>query len=213
MVDPTLGGTAWITDDRRLAPWSIEDRSPIPVPTVTLDGLIEKGVIEPDRVGLLWIDAQAHEGHVLRGAGTLIERGVPIVLEWCPEELELVGDPEAIEAAAASQYTHFVDMRPPPGTPGFELRPATALGRYAATYESTGGRNFTDLLLMRLEPAVASRLNVSEVLRGRRRLQADSAAGSASDPRSREELGADEWRAHKLARRQAKEALQRERGS
>jgi FkbM family methyltransferase len=197
MVDPTAGGTAWIADDPGLAPWSLEARSPVPVPTVTLDSYVEEGVIDPDRVGLLWIDAQAHEGHVLRGAGRLIERGVPIVLEWSPQELELVGDPKPIEDAAASQYTHFVDMRPPPGTPSFELRPGSALGKYAATYERAGGRNFTDLLLLRLDPAVASRLNVAEVLRGRRR----------------EELDADEWRERKRARREEKEALQRERGS
>ena len=34
-----------------------------------------------DAVGLVWIDTEGHEGHVLAGAASLVDRGVPIVLE------------------------------------------------------------------------------------------------------------------------------------
>jgi FkbM family methyltransferase len=50
------------------------------VEAVTLDGLIERGMIDPELVGLLWVDAPKHECNVLNGATTLIETGVPIVM-------------------------------------------------------------------------------------------------------------------------------------
>jgi FkbM family methyltransferase len=50
------------------------------VPAVTLDGLVARGVIDPDGVGLLWIDAPFHEAKVLAGASTLLDDGVPLVM-------------------------------------------------------------------------------------------------------------------------------------
>ncbi len=50
----------------------------------TLDSLVQAGHIDPDAVGLLWIDAQGHEPHVLRGAGALLAAQVPVVIEYCP---------------------------------------------------------------------------------------------------------------------------------
>jgi FkbM family methyltransferase len=55
---------------------------------VTLDHLVASGVIDADRVGMLWIDVEGHEGHVLGGAGALTERGTPIVFEFDPTALE-----------------------------------------------------------------------------------------------------------------------------
>lgn len=50
----------------------------------TLDSFVHAGAIEPSTVGLLWIDAQGHEPHVLRGATEILNAGVPVVLEYCP---------------------------------------------------------------------------------------------------------------------------------
>lgn len=53
-------------------------------PCRTLDSFVASGDIDPPAVGLLWIDAQGHEPHVLRGATSLLEAGVPVVAEYCP---------------------------------------------------------------------------------------------------------------------------------
>jgi FkbM family methyltransferase len=63
------------------------DAPTIVVDSVSLDQLAERGVFRPEEVGVLWIDAEGHEPHVLRGASTLIERGTTIVIEYNPELL------------------------------------------------------------------------------------------------------------------------------
>ena len=57
----------------------------IEVPARTLDSLPE---ITPDEIALIWLDVQGHEGHVLDGAGALLDAGVPIVTEYWPYGLE-----------------------------------------------------------------------------------------------------------------------------
>jgi FkbM family methyltransferase len=49
------------------------------VEAVTLDGLVARGAINPERVGLLWMDTQGHEASVLQGASKLLEVSVPLV--------------------------------------------------------------------------------------------------------------------------------------
>jgi FkbM family methyltransferase len=54
------------------------------VPAVTLDSLVREGVIEPETVGLVWVDAAGAEGLVFRGASALLKRAVPIVMAVRP---------------------------------------------------------------------------------------------------------------------------------
>lgn len=49
-----------------------------------LDAFVDDGVIDPSDIGLLWIDAQGHEPHILRGAQRVLDAKVPVVLEYCP---------------------------------------------------------------------------------------------------------------------------------
>jgi FkbM family methyltransferase len=126
---------------------------------VTLDRLVESGVIDADDVGMLWIDAEGHEGHVLGGASALVTLGVPIVLEFDPDALGRRGDIETIYEVAGKSYTHFVDLRrrnPDPNEPRFQLRPVTELSGLAARFldQSLPG-SYTDLLLLRLDPQKA----------------------------------------------------------
>jgi FkbM family methyltransferase len=73
-------GASWIAVDRdkirkaqaaRAEPAEI---GVVDVETVTLDGLTDAGLIDRERLGMVWIDVEGHEGHVLEGAGTLAER-------------------------------------------------------------------------------------------------------------------------------------------
>lgn len=123
----------------------------------TLDRLCESGVIDPDRVGLIWLDAEGHEGHVLSGAQALVERGVPLVMEFHPKRLGRSGELARIEDVAARCYTHFVDLRRvpvEPGQPRLRLRAVADLPELAATLlDPEISWSFTDMLLLRLEDA------------------------------------------------------------
>ena len=101
------------------------------VPLTTLD---EAGR-DASSAGLLWLDVEGHELEVLEGAGTLLGRGVPAVLELIPRRLEL----EALGALLARHYTDVVDLREGDRLPIAELR---ALGK---RYK----RGFTDVLVLR----------------------------------------------------------------
>lgn len=72
------------------------------VPLVTLDQL-------EVRPGLIWIDAQGAEGHILAGAGSLVGT-CPIVLEFYPKGLDATGGKSEI-VNAATRYEHVIDLR------------------------------------------------------------------------------------------------------
>jgi FkbM family methyltransferase len=79
-----------------------------------LDDLAHEGVFDPARVGLLWLDVEGYECHVLRGAGRLLECAVPIVMELNLKLLDRVGTlhdlPEVFSHSYG--YTHMLDLRP-----------------------------------------------------------------------------------------------------
>jgi FkbM family methyltransferase len=132
--------------------------SVVDIDLITLDQLAEDGVIDRDLVGMIWIDVEGHEGHVLKGAATLVERGVPLVLEVDPTGLEARGDPRMLYAVAERSYTHFVDVRRRKGRQGGAgagLQPLAALGDHAARFRDPDGPSHTDLLLLRLDAAQA----------------------------------------------------------
>lgn len=117
----------------------------ISVPTVTLDELARRRVIRPRRVGLLWLDVQGHEGHVLAGADSLTRRGVPVVLELYREGLERSRGLERILEVATARYSHFIEARSLPAEDARRAaRPVSDLAELAAATANT------DVLLVRL---------------------------------------------------------------
>jgi FkbM family methyltransferase len=124
------------------------------VELVTLDGLTKSGVIDIDVAGMLWIDAEGHEGHILDGAGSLVDVGLPVVFEFDPEVLERRGNSGMVNEVAQRCYTHFVDLRrQEPDRHRFALRPIGDLPELGDRLLGTG--RFTDLLLLRLDPRQA----------------------------------------------------------
>jgi FkbM family methyltransferase len=166
MADPTQGGKGWIAVDEAARDRAKGGAVPILVNTVTLDRMSADGVVDPERVGMLWIDAQGHEGQVLAGATALVERGVPIVLEWFPKMLDRVGKRRLIEDAVAAHYTHFLDLRPDPEPerPLYELQPGRTLSGYTQPFVEPDGPSFTDILALRLEDLDDEPVDVSELL-------------------------------------------------
>jgi FkbM family methyltransferase len=153
----------------------------------TLDRLCETGVIAPERVGLLWIDAEGHEGHVLSGAQALVERGVPIVTEFHPKRIERGGKFARFEEAARS-YTHVVDLRRgsiDPSQPRLRLRPIADLPEIAEQLlDPEISWNFTDLLLLRLEDGqVPESTDLDPVIKSAKAARAKDAGSGKEAPR------------------------------
>ena len=173
VVTPDRGGKHWLAADqtRLERKRSGRERETLTVKTVTVDSLAEHGVIDVERTGLMWIDAEAHEGHILAGATSLLERGTPLVLEWNPSNLDKVGDRGRLQDAVAEHYTHFAAMHRNinPNQPSFPLQTADRLPAYAERFLNP--ENFltkTDILVLRLtEEQAASVRSLDEFVRTR----------------------------------------------
>jgi FkbM family methyltransferase len=159
VVDRSRGGKHWIATDRvKLKRKERAETELLPVETVTLDHLAEAGVIEPERTGLLWMDAEGHEGSILEGASALLARGTPLVLEWSPVIRDRADDPGNVERAVAEAYTHFAVMhrRPDAERPSYPLLTMDQLPGFAGFVGRSKKATKTDILLLRLDPDQAA---------------------------------------------------------
>jgi FkbM family methyltransferase len=115
----------------------------IPVPLRRLDDLLDEHGIARSEVGLLWMDVQGHEQHVLEGAPKLLAGGVPLVVELWPYGLRRAGvEPEAFAEYLGARYRSYYDLgqSAPAARPTDELRTVLA--------ELPSYKSFTDLLLV-----------------------------------------------------------------
>ncbi|GAB2896592.1 FkbM family methyltransferase [Streptomyces mayteni] len=118
----------------------------IAVQAVTLDDLLVAEGVDPWDVGMCWIDVEGYEGHLLRGASTLLAARVPTVAEFWPYGLELSGGHDELCAVVGAHYSAFVDLRRPFDDAGGPItRPTGSLGDLRAVYR---GRECTELLLL-----------------------------------------------------------------
>jgi FkbM family methyltransferase len=124
--------------DHRLATPGRPAGATIEVPAVTLDGLVERGRIDPAQTAVVWVDVQGHEGSVLAGAQRLRAAGVPFATEFAPDLLREAGDLERFLAHAAT-FRAIVDLRTVSGE-----APPSALDGLAERYRGA----VTDLLLL-----------------------------------------------------------------
>jgi FkbM family methyltransferase len=112
-----------------------EGEESLHVPAITLDDLIAKAGVAPAGVGLVWMDVGGHEDEVLRGGASLVDEGVPIVVEVRPRTAP------GIEQLLGERYTQAVDLRTE-----IEL-PLAELSAYLGRLGGDGSRKFTDVLL------------------------------------------------------------------
>ena len=128
-------------------------RSAIEVRAARLDSLVEAGELALDEIGLVWMDAQGHEAHILRGATRLLSSDVPIMMEYWPYGLRRAG--RARRAARADPRELLARGRrlaaPRPG-PAADLAPTSC----PSSRPNTAGPGDpedplpgTDLILMR----------------------------------------------------------------
>jgi FkbM family methyltransferase len=66
--------------------------SSVRIKTVTCDEILAADFSRlADRIGLVWVDIEGHEGHFLQGAAATLARGVPVVSEFFPKAIERSG--------------------------------------------------------------------------------------------------------------------------
>lgn len=123
------------------------------VPARRLDALLEDGQVELDRLALVWMDCQGHEGHILAGAESILASDVPVVSEFWPYGLRRAGGLERFAELVAASGRRVFDLRgsldgvPAPvdgATALLELADFYGPPRYAAVDSA-----FTDLVLVR----------------------------------------------------------------
>ncbi len=104
------------------------------VRSVTVDSLAD-----PARVGLLWVDAQGHEGHVIGGATRVLAARPPAVLSLRPEKLRRSGGLERYVETLCATYAQVADLRAPGLREDWraQLEPVEALQRYVAENRKT----------------------------------------------------------------------------
>ncbi len=122
------------------------DRSTVEVPARRIDSLVESGELDLDPVGLVWMDAQGHEGHVLAGAQKLIAAGIPVLTEYWPYGLNRAGGLDRFHAAVAEGYGTVIDLRSNHDEPPVTL-PANRVAELAERY-SEEFLSYSDLLLI-----------------------------------------------------------------
>lgn len=125
----------------------------VEIELVTLDSLVERGLFDADGTGLLWIDTEGHEGHILAGATRLVSVGTPVILEVSPDKLDNQGGLGSLLEAASTHYTHFVDMRHVSGEPdsprgiSYEIEKTDGFRELVDEYVALN--HFTEVLLLR----------------------------------------------------------------
>jgi FkbM family methyltransferase len=143
-------------DHRVRVPGAVSDgpeaqRVTIEVAAARFDTLARDGRIDLATTGLIWMDAQGHEAHILRGAGMLLGSELPIVMEYWPYGLRRAGGLEALHELIVAHYPYVIDLSPPDDLPARVLA-ADQLPQLAAEYGSSRRRDQsalgTDLLLM-----------------------------------------------------------------
>lgn len=121
-------------------------RPVVEVPMVRFDELVQELPIDLTRVGLVWMDTQGHEGHILRGASSLLATDIPVVTEYWPYGLARAGGLELLHRLVASHYQRVVDVRASLRKKYVIECPAAKLHELAECYG--GDDDYTDLILL-----------------------------------------------------------------
>lgn len=121
-----------------------ESRRPrLTIQLATFDDVAREAHIDMDRIGLVWIDAQGHEGRILAGAQQILHAPTAVVVEYWPYGLRRSSCLDLFHTLVAQHYSLVIDI-------GCEQAPVEHLAEdvheLAAKYPAP--TSFTDLLLI-----------------------------------------------------------------
>src|SRR6266702_2487992 len=87
------------------------ERPVVTVPAARLDDVLAEQNVELSDVGLVWIDTQGHEGHVLAGAPRLLDSAAPIIMEYWPYGLRRAAGLELLHQLMRDSGRRSIDLR------------------------------------------------------------------------------------------------------
>lgn len=120
-------------------------RATVDVELVRLDDALADAEVDATDVGLVWIDTQGHEGHVLAGAPRLLEARVPVICEYWPYGLRRADGLDTFHRVVASSFASVVDARAARHDGRLATLPAARVAELADRYR---GETYTDLVLV-----------------------------------------------------------------
>jgi FkbM family methyltransferase len=119
------------------------------VATSTFDDLLDDQDVALDDVGLVWIDTQGHEAHVLDGAKTLLASTVPVIAEYWPYGLDRAGALDRFHTIVSTHYRAVIDVRASMRAGRPQELPAKTIWALAERYDSSHHWEYTDLALLK----------------------------------------------------------------
>ena len=126
--------------------YSESSRPVFDVPISKFDDICQEAGIDLPSVGVVWMDVQGHEGHVLAGASTLVATDTPVVMEYWPYGLRRSGGLEALYTLVDQHYSTIVDVRAAMRTGKVtELR----AGKLSDLEDVYSGETYTDIILLK----------------------------------------------------------------
>lgn len=118
------------------------------VAATTFDDVCVQHGVALDDVGLVWMDTQGHEAHVLDGAASLLDRDIPVVAEYWPYGLRRAGTLDRFHAIVAEHYHQVVDVRASTDSGRVVELPASSVATLAGRYDAAHHWEYTDLALL-----------------------------------------------------------------
>lgn len=120
-----------------------EKRQTTTIEVKRLDDVLASLHIAYEEIGLLWIDVQGHEWHVLRGAQGLLQAGVPVLMEFWPYALGRAGvTPDNFNTLVTEHFTHFINLDE-------DDQMKHEISEVGCLFKKYSGKTQTDLLLLR----------------------------------------------------------------
>ena len=129
--------------DRPSAPEAAPGPAAATVACLSLDSFLERNRIGARDLGLIWIDVQGLEGHILGSSERLAADPVPVHTEVWPFGLRRSGGLERFLDFAKSRYRHFIELE----TKRPRRRSISELDGLVESLERRG--RFTDVLMHR----------------------------------------------------------------
>lgn len=126
-------------------PYRESSRSLIRVELATFDDCVTSIPIDLERVAVVWMDIQGHEGQMLSGAKRLTSSSIPVAMEYWPYGLRRADGLSLLHDLIARHYSEVVDVRASMRESRVISVPASDVDRLALDY---GGAEYTDLVLL-----------------------------------------------------------------
>jgi FkbM family methyltransferase len=89
---------------------SLDGLEQVEVPIQRMDNALSRAGLTPSQVGVVWIDVEGYEPQAIRGLGSFLEAGVPLVIEYSPSRYS-VEDKSLLSDLLERHYRYYRDVK------------------------------------------------------------------------------------------------------